>query len=171
MEKTMCLSAAMKLLRSLDEEKSEILGKERENSSYQVVSGIEADPPDYDFAATQSQLEKLDETVCNIRHAINQANATRPVGDTGFTVDQILISMAQMNSRLAVLQSMSQKPKKSQPRFMGALESQSVVVHTNYDPDEIKTCYRKLREKISNLQMALDLHNLSTNITFEVLVE
>lgn len=169
MEKKMCLTAAMKLLKDLEEEKSQLLQSERENSTYQVVNGVETEPPEYNFSVTQSRLEAIDETVSNIRHAINAANAVKLVGETGLTVDQILVTMAQANLRMETLQRMSTRPKKSQPRFQGALESQQVIICTNYDPAEVKKHYKIMREKVTNLQMALDLHNLSTEITFEYL--
>lgn len=167
MEKKMCLSAAMKFLKDLEEEKTAILQKERENSAYQIVNGVSGEIPEYNFMDTQGRLEAIDETVCNVRHAINVANATKLVGETGLTVDQILISMAQTTRRMATLQGMAGKAKKSQPRFQGALENQQVIICTNYDPAEVKAHYKKLREGRTNMQMALDLHNLSTEISFE----
>lgn len=166
MEKKMCLAAAMKYLRELDDEKKTLLRKESEDCSYQVINGADTEVPEYNFMETQGQLEKIDETVCNIRHAINVANSTKIVKGTKLTVDQILVVMAQTNDRLGRLKTMANRAKKSQPQFVGALESQSVVYVTNYDPEEVKRCYKQMREHLTNLQMALDLHNLSTEITF-----
>lgn len=171
MEKTMRLAAAMKYLKELEDEKRTLLKQESENSTYQMLNGSAPEIPEYNFKAVQGQLEKIDETVCNIRHAMNVANATKVVEGTGLTVDQILVTMAQTNDRLGRLQGMASKAKKSQPRFMGALENQTVIFCTNYDPEEVKCCYKQMREKLTNLQMALDLHNLSTEITFTSVVD
>lgn len=166
-KKTMCVAGAMKYLKLLGDNKDSLIRKEIEGSVYDELNGERQSCAEYSLADTQRELELLDQSVLNIRHAVNVSNSTSIVGDTGLTVDQVLISMAQLNARLYQLQDMALKPVRSRPRPFSPGSSDKIVVCANYDPVEAKTMATEIREKVSKLQMALDMHNLSTEISFE----
>lgn len=167
MKKTMMLAAAMKYLKTMDERKEMMLTKERMNMTYTEVTGGTIERPEYDFAATQQALDLIDTTVRNIRHAINAANATSTVEGTDMTVDQILIAMAQINNRLPQLSRMARTQEKTYAGYPG-MDTLPTVNHTNFNPKDVNKVYFDLRDKLSKYQMALDLHNLSTSISFDV---
>lgn len=166
-KKTMCVAAAMKYLKLLGDDKDTLFRKEIENSVYDELNGERQSSAEYSLEDTQQQLELLDQSVVNIRHAINVSNTTSMVGNTGLTVDQILISMAQLNARLCQLHGLASRPVRSRPKPFSPGSSDKIVTCANYDPDMAKAMVEKIRDKVSKLQMALDMHNLSTEISFE----
>lgn len=106
---------ANKMLRSLEEDKNYWLKKESESSTY--VAAVDEEPviPDYDYATVAATIAEIDAKMAVIKHALNLANATAKVqvGDTEMSVDTILVKMAQLNRRKAVLDYMRKQLPKS----------------------------------------------------------
>ena len=99
---------ANKWLKSLEEDKEYWVNKEEASSTY--VAAINEEPviPEYDYAEVAATIAEIDEKIAVIKHALNVTNATAKVQvkDTGMSVDTILIKMAQLNKRKAVLDRM-----------------------------------------------------------------
>ena len=105
---------ANKWLKSLEEDKEYWVNKEEASSTY--VAAINEEPviPEYDYAEVAATIAEIDEKIAVIKHALNVTNATAKVQvkDTEMSVDTILIKMAQLNKRKAVLDQMrKQLPK------------------------------------------------------------
>ena len=105
---------ANKLLKSLEEDKMFLRNKESSSSTY--VAAINEEPviPEYDYLEVATAIEKIDEKMARIKHALNLSNATAKVavGDQQMSIDTILIKMAQLNKRKAILDDMrKQLPK------------------------------------------------------------
>lgn len=99
---------ANKWLKSLEEDKEYWINKEEASSTY--VAAINEEPviPEYDYAEVAATIAEIDEKIAVIKHALNVTNATAKVQvkDTEMSVDTILIKMAQLNKRKAVLDRM-----------------------------------------------------------------
>ena len=163
-------ACANKMLRSLEDEKSYWVNKEELSCTYTAAVGEEPVIPEYDYAETAAKIEELDETICKIKHALNvsNANAAISVGGQTMSVDQILVRMAQLNRRKAVLDRMRKRlPKEREgQRMYGSRNAAPEYRYINYDLEQVKADYERIAGKILEMQMALDQYNQT--VLFEV---
>lgn len=167
---TMTSAYANKLLRSLEEDKAFWVNKEA--TSYTYVAAINEDPviPEYDYSEVASTIATIDKMIAVIKHALNIANATSmvQVGNTEMSIDTILIRMAQLNKRKAVLDIMRKQLPKSREDQHTYMSRNSVPEYRyiNYDMELIKQEYENVSKVIMEMQMALDKYNQT--VQFEV---
>ena len=154
---------ANKLLKQLEEDKEFWLSKETDSRTYDVAEGEEPVIPKYNYSEVSATINDIDRKMCIIKHALNLSNATAaiPVGDDTLSVDCILIRMAQLNRRKAVLDYMrKQQPKERlQMRMFPSRNAAPEYRYCNYDIEEVKKDYESIDEQIMLLQIALDKHN------------
>ena len=153
---------ANKWLKSLEEDKEYWINKEEASSTY--VAAINEEPviPEYDYAEVAA-------TIAVIKHALNVTNATAKVQvkDTEMSVDTILIKMAQLNKRKAVLDRMrKQLPKTRETTSYMSRNAVPEYRYVNYDLDLVKQEYERVSQNVMELQMALDQYNQT--VQFEV---
>lgn len=168
----MTSSYANKVLRKLQEDKEFWVNKENEEFVY--VAALDEEPviPEYDYKAVADTIEEIDEKIVRIKHAINVVNTTNEiqVGNKKMSIDTILVRMAQLNKRKAVLDRM----RKLQPKtrintssYYAQRKSVPEYRYINYDLNLIKKEYEIVDTEISEMQIALDKFNQ----TFEFEVE
>ena len=154
---------ANKILKALADEKSYWENKEQASRTYVAAVGEEPVIPEYDYSAVSNTLKELDRKTVVIKHALNLANATAKimVGDTEMSVDSILVSMAQLNSRKTTLDTMRKfLPKEREgSRIFRSRNAASEYRYTNFDLDLVKQDYERISKKIMEMQIALDRYN------------
>lgn len=169
----MTSALANKLLKQLDEDKMFHLNRENTSSTYVAAVGEEPVIPEYNYSETQAELERIDEKIQAIKHAINLANVTSKVDVLGkeYTVDTVLVRMAQMSRRKATLDYMRKllpKERKEAQRYVSNRSNVPEYRYINYDLDLVKAEYEKISEEIMAMQIALDKHNQT--FEFEVAI-
>ena len=160
---------ANKMLRSLEEDKAFWVNKEASSSSYVVANNEEPVIPEYDYMEVAANIEEIDNKITIIKHALNVANATAvvKVGDVDMSIDTILIKMAQLNKRKAILDGMrKQLPKAREQQGYMARNTVPEYRYINYDLNLIKQEYERVSKMIMEMQMALDMYNQT--VQFEV---
>lgn len=160
---------ANKMLRSLEEDKTFWVNKEASSSSYVVANNEEPVIPEYDYMEVAANIEEIDNKITIIKHALNVANATAvvQVGDVDMSIDTILIKMAQLNKRKAILDGMrKQLPKAREQQGYMARNTVPEYRYINYDLNLIKQEYERVSKMIMEMQMALDMYNQT--VQFEV---
>ena len=160
---------ANKMLRSLEEDKAFWVNKEASSSSYVVANNEEPVIPEYDYQEVAANIEEIDNKIAIIKHALNVANATAvvKVGDVDMSIDTILIKMAQLNKRKAILDGMrKQLPKAREQQGYMARNTVPEYRYINYDLNLIKQEYERVSKMIMEMQMALDMYNQT--VQFEV---
>lgn len=162
---------ANKMLKQLSEEKDYWVNKESTSAVYTAAVGETPVVPDYDYSEVSAKIEELDCKVTKIKHAINLANVTSMilVGDVEYSVDSILIRMAQLNKRKAfldILRKNQEKSRKETDYFRGH-SANPEYQYINYDLAQVKQDYENISNEIMEMQMALDKYNQ----TFEFEVE
>lgn len=160
---------ANKMLRSLEEDKAFWVNKEASSSSYVVANNEEPVIPEYDYQEVAANIEEIDNKITIIKHALNVANATAvvKVGDVDMSIDTILIKMAQLNKRKAILDGMrKQLPKAREQQGYMARNTVPEYRYINYDLNLIKQEYERVSKMIMEMQMALDMYNQT--VQFEV---
>ena len=162
---------ANKVLKRLQDDKSFWLSKERDG--YLYVAAIDEEPviPEYDYNQISDEIKNIDRKIVKIKHAINVINSTSEIeiGDESMTIDQILISMAQLNNRRSMLDNMrkQQEKRRVDSGFYGTRKTAPEYQYVNYSIDEVKKDYEEIDSKIAAMQIALDKFNQ----TFEFDVE
>ena len=160
---TMTSAYANKMLKSLEEDKAFWVNKEATSSTYVVANNEEPVVPEYDYVEVATTIAEIDEKIAIIKHALNVSNATAKVliGDVEMSVDTILIKMAQLNKRKAVLDYMRKQLPKARVEQQSYMSRNSVPEYRyiNYDLELIKKEYESVSVKIMEMQMALDKYN------------
>lgn len=160
---------ANKMLKSLEEDKAFWVNKEETSSTYVAAVNEEPVVPAYDYSQVAATIEEIDEKIAIIRHALNVSNATAgvQVGDKEMSVDTILVRMAQLNKRKAVLDHMrKQLPKAREEQAYAPRNSAPEYRYINYDLELVKQEYERISGIIMEMQIALDKYNQT--VEFEV---
>lgn len=162
---------ANKMIKSLEEDKAFWVNKEATSSTY--VASINEEPvvPEYDYTEVAATIAELDEKIAIIKHALNVSNATAkvPVGDREMSIDTILIRMAQLNKRKAVLDQMRrQLPKAREEQAYMSRNAVPEYRYINYDLELVKREYEGVSNTIMEMQMALDKYNQTVQFEVEI---
>ena len=161
---------ANKMLKSLEEDKAFWVNKEEASSTYVVANNEEPVVPEYDYAQVANTIATIDKKIAIIKHALNVANATARVmvGDVEMSIDTILIKMAQLNKRKAILDTMRKRLPKAREEQRSYMSRNTVPEYRyiNYDLELIKQEYEVVSKAIMEMQMALDRYNQT--VQFEV---
>lgn len=162
--KKMTSAYANKVLKQLNEDKTYYLNKEDNGCIYIAAVGEEPVIPEYDYEETAKILEEIDCKIQAIKHAINLANVNNKilVNDKEYPVDIVLVRMAQLNKRKAVLDFLrKQMPKERQVSrsYMASRTNVPEYKYINYDLDLIKSEYERISDEIMAMQIALDKYN------------
>lgn len=168
---TMTSAYANKMLKSLEEDKEFWVNKEASSSTYVAAVNEEPVVPEYDYAEVAATIAALDEKIAIIKHALNITNATAKVrvGSSEMSVDTILIKMAQLNKRKAVLDMMrKQLPKAREERSYMNRNAVPEYRYINYDLGLIKQEYETVSKSIMEMQMALDRYNQTAQFEVDI---
>ena len=162
---------ANKMIKSLEEDKAFWVNKEATSSTY--VASINEEPvvPEYDYTEVAATIAELDGKIAIIKHALNVSNATAkvPVGDREMSIDTILIRMAQLNKRKAVLDQMrKQLPKAREEQAYMSRNAVPEYRYINYDLELVKREYEGVSNTIMEMQMALDKYNQTVQFEVEI---
>ena len=161
---------ANKMLRSLEEDKAFWVNKEASSSTYVAAVNEEPVIPEYNYMTVAHTIDEIDRKIIIIKHALNLTNATAKVqiGEQEMSIDSILVRMAQLNKRKAVLDDMRKRLPKT--RVYGSAFSSSGSApeykYINYDPELIRQEYDRISNMIMDMQIALDRYNQT--VLFEV---
>ena len=163
---------ANKVLRKLTEDKDFWRSKESEGCFY--VAALDEEPviPEYDYSEVAKNITEIDDKIVKIKHAINVANCTNEitVGDSELTADMILVKMAQLNKRKAILDEMrKQQPKtRINSGMYSTRKTAPEYQYINYDLDLIKKEYEMIDTEVSAMQIALDKYNQTVEFDVDI---
>lgn len=154
-------ASANKYLKRLQDEKDRVLRIENETSTYIVAEGEEPDVPQYDYAATRTAVAEIDGKMRAIRHALHRFNMETILPESGMSIDEALIALAQMSGAQSRIRSLSERQQKTRlrDRYYGSAPRPIEYRYANYDIAKAESDYRELSDKIANLQLEIDLAN------------
>lgn len=163
---------ANKLLKKVMEEKNIIVSQEEQTCKFNAAISEDVDSvrPDYNYDEVRLDIIKYDCKIRAIKHAINVFNTTTIVGDTGMTIDEVLVYIPQLTEKKNRLYLMQRRLPKQRTNVFG-MGNNSVIDYTyaNYDVDIAKKDYMAVSDELRDIQTALDLVN--STITFEIDME
>ena len=161
--KKMTSAYANKVLKKLKEDKEFWLDKEREGCVY--IAALDEEPviPEYDYKTVADNISEIDEKIAIIKHTINIVNVTNEivVGDKMYTIDTILVKMAQMNKRKEVLDRMRKMQPQTRIRtdVYISRKTSPEYQYINFDLELVKKEYEELDARIATMQIELDKFN------------
>ena len=171
MKYTVTSAEASKMLKKILEEKNIVLANERQSSVFNASLGEDVDSvrPIYDYEETQKSLECFDRKIRVLKHAINCFNASQTVGDTGMTIDQVLVyipQLTEMRNRLYDMQNRLPKQRTS----VGGIGNNTVIdyCYANYSVEKAKEDYMRISDELRKVQTALDVVNTTVKMEFEL---
>ena len=129
--------------------------------------------PEYDYIEISNTLNELDEKICRLKHAINISNVNSEIDVFGkkYSVDVLLVKMAQVNKKKAKLDRMRKQLPKSRVEegFYSARKSFIEYRYVNYDLEKVKKDYEEVSKLLFEMQMKLDEHN--QNVLFDLEID
>ena len=168
----MTSACANKMLKKLNEDKAFWRTQEQSGHLYTASENEEPVIPDYDYVRVSTEIAEIDEKICVIKHAINQANVTSQiqVGEKLLSVDQILVKMAQLNNRKSTLDNMRKQPPKRRlaTSLFGHKTPAPEYEYINYDLELVKADYERIDSEITEMQIALDKYNQTVEFEVEI---
>lgn len=164
--KTLTSASANKLIKSLEDQKNYLLSLEASSSVYILAEGEQAEPPHYDYSATSEEVNRINQQVRKLKHAINVFNTTTILEPLDITIDEALIKMAQLNHRKLQLDTMRKRLPKERQAVPFTRTNIIEYQYVNYDIGQVATDYNRLCEEIMEIQLALDTCNQTK--TFDV---
>ena len=154
---------ANKMLKKLNEEKEFWIDKEKDSMIYTAAMDEEPVIPDYDYGEVSATLDQLDRKICKIKHAINQSNINSEIEIFGekYTVDVLLVRMAQISKRKNMLDRMRKQLPKSRVEDGYYMSRKAFVEYryVNYDLEQVRKDYDEVSKVLFEMQMKLDEHN------------
>ena len=130
---------ASKLVKQKNEQMRVLLSQERETAT--TTACLDEDVTElrkvYDFAATQRQMDALNDDIIKLKHAINVFNTTTELPGLGYTIDAALVRMKMLSSKRDRLANM----KRIQPvtrQSVGYGKSKPEYVYRNYDAKDVE---------------------------------
>lgn len=164
---------ANKLIKKLTEDKVYLLGLEKENRIYDQWEGEEdiIEIPEYDYRTTSDKLCEINLKIIKLKHAVNSNNVVTKMqleDGTELTIDQALIRMAQLNTRIGQLYTMRSYKRVERLRKYDSDKEAYVKGYRriNFDQEPIKADYEKLSDQLAEIQLKLDY--LNQTVEFEV---
>lgn len=153
-------AGANKMLKALEDEKSYLLSMEDDASVYVLAEEEQAEAPAYNYEETQSKIDEIDKKVRIIKHALSCFNTTTILEGIGITIDEALVEMAQLNRKKAKLDCMRKRLPKTRRNDSFYRNSNLIEYeYVNYDIKKVQEDYQKVSDRITDIQIALDLCN------------
>lgn len=163
---------ANKMLKKLKEEKDYWINKEKESMVYTASMDEEPVVPDYDYGEVSSTLEQIEKKICKIKHAINQSNINSEIDIFGekYTVDELLVRMAQISKRKLVLDGMRKRNPKTRVEDGYYMSRKAFVEYryVNYDLQQVRKDYDDISKLLFEMQMKLDEHNQTVEFDIDI---
>lgn len=170
----MLLTSALinKKIKLLQEEKEYWLQLEHDSKTYIAAVNEEPVIPEYDYETVTQKLNEIDLKICKYKHAINLANTTHTVkvGDSEYTIDLILVRMAQLNKRKAQLDHMRKAlPKQRLNDDSFRMSKEPEYEYVNYNLKQVNADFEKISKEIIDMQIVLDEFNQTVEINVDEL--
>ena len=162
---------AAKLLRKLNDELRALQLKESNSSSFvaAIQENIESVRPAYNFKEMRDEQNELEKKIRKVKHAINVFNTVTIIPDFDITIDEMLVYLPQLNSKVALLSKMRDAMPKV--RVTTGYSSGRTIIdykYANYDIEEVSRNYTELSDILSKAQTALDLVNNTVEFDIDI---
>ena len=167
----MTSAQASKLLRQLNDELRTLQVREENSKSFLASLGedVESVRPSYDYASMQEEQIKVEQKIRKLKHAVNVFNTNTVIPEYGFTIDEMLVYLPQLQKRQTKLFAMKDAlPKVRENVGFGRGTNVVDYRYANYDIDLAEKDYKDLSAEIARAQLALDTVNSTAELEFDL---
>ncbi len=160
-----CLAEALKRVKAIDTEMSELMTEERGKCQTIYRTQDEKITYDYDFSLTREKMRELRSELLRLKKAINKANNETLINVADYTISDGLVIMALINKEVQYhLDSMG---RKEQFTSQVDMRNDSVIfTELLYDPKLCRQYVADARELLAKIQIGIDRANLTTIIEY-----
>lgn len=170
MKRQFTATELIKYISELEKKREAILDKSDKMSVFQCASTENAEElrPEYDFDSTLAEIDDVNSEIIRCKHALNKFNISTAVGDTNYTIDEMLVILPQLNHLKSKLYDMSMRMKKE--RIVDRYSSSSIIDYNiaNYDIENAAEKYQKLNETLARYQLELDKVNMNGIVEVDI---
>lgn len=139
----------------------------RQNAVFDAAinENIEDARPDFDFEKTYNEIRGLEEKIVELKHCLNIFNTETEIEIDGkkFTIDKLLVYVAQLNKNLFKIGSYVECPVKKRLANNGNLIEYRYI---NFSHDFVKNEHERLSELVNKILVELDTVN--STVLFEI---
>lgn len=153
----MTCTAIIKRVKELEERKNALTENECAQCTVSFVTDKDKVDTGYVYETVQKQIDDLDDEIRRLKGILNYANATVKVADTGFTIGEALVRLAQLSVKRARLDELPKVQSSRRVTYNGVIERTECL----FDTEKVKADMERVREEIAALQMAIDKTNLT----------
>ena len=148
---------AMKLIKELEREKSDLIAFEDRNCFCSYKENETKISTGYDYAAARGRVDEIDGTVRRLRFALAEANVAVTLEGFDMTVAEGLVWIAQLQDKRRQLESLAGETQLSR-----RITPNGILEYTErlYDVNEAKAQAAETVRTIHALQVAIDRANL-----------
>ncbi len=167
----MTSAQASKLLRQLNDELRTLQVREENSKSFLASLGedVESVRPSYDYALMQEEQIKVEQKIRKLKHAVNVFNTNTVIPEYGFTIDEMLVYLPQLQKRQNKLFAMKDAlPKVRENVGFGRGTNVVDYRYANYDIDLAGKDYKALSAEIARAQLALDTVNSTVELEVDL---
>ncbi len=162
---------AAKMLKKITGEKNSLIREEQRTCVFNAALGedIEDVRPVYDYEETQRKIAKYNEKIRLLKHAMNQFNVSQTVGDTGMTIDQVLVYLPQLTYVCQRLEKLQERLPKRRSDVGGV--GRNLIIdyeYANYPVEKAREDYARVSDELARVQTALDLVNSTVKMDIEL---
>lgn len=156
-----CHTEAMKKIKEYEEQKRILIRQEYDNSTISYKEGEEKIASNYNYKKTRADIAMIDKKIRDIRTKLAYANCTVKVEKFNITIGEALVMLAQMQQEKRVVESLSYRTQLTR-----RLTTNGILEYTEclYSPEDASQDAEALRQKIGDLQIAIDKANLTNEI-------
>ena len=158
---------AAKLLRGLNEELECMLNAEAASREFvaATIEDLESVRPEYDFAQTQKEIERLQQEIRKVKHSVNVFNTTTVIPSLGMTIDEALVYIPQLSAQKNKLANMRNRLARTR-EYSRAGSNIIEYRYANYDVEAADAEFKRVSDMLAKAQTALDVVNNS--VKFEI---
>ena len=160
----------MKKVKELENRRRNILDKSERQVIFNCASTENEEDvrPEFDLDNTLEEIKEIDTKIVKYKHALNLFNAKTYVGDTGHTIDEVLVIMPQLTNMQCRLYPLCVRMRKE--RVNDSYSSPNYIDYTiaNYDIDEANRKYKEINKLLSMYQLEMNKVNMTEIIEVEV---
>lgn len=151
-----CITEIMKLLKALEYERNMLDNDCQNNSTVTYTDNENIDCGEFDLDTYLDKCEKIDCQMKRLKAIVQISNCTTKVYKD-MTMQECLVYLAQLSRKKDMLARMSEINRIRRRNFNGIVEYTKAC----YDINKAKEYYTKIIEEINQIQMAIDLSNLT----------
>lgn len=159
-----CNTEIMKEIKTLEQDKKDLIDFERTNHYYTYLKGEEPIINGYNYFKSREDISKIDSRIRYLKGLLAYSNATTILNGFDMTIGEALIYLAQLNNEKDLIKALADNKQLTRTSVGSYANPQVQYTELEYDANIAKEDYKNITDKIYKLQLAIDRTNLTNQI-------